>query len=335
VNDYLVSVLLGIIEGLTEFLPVSSTAHLRIAEGLLHISLTDGYWKMYSIVIQLGAIICLPVYFRERLVRFFLTFPRDKRGDRSILMHPLSLTCVAFVVTAIPAFLLSKVIGKLLESLTIMGGSLMIGGIVMWIVDVMNAGAAPNLQLHVAIPGAYVNPGGAFGIGDIEVGAKYRFMQESKKRPEVGIFPLLELPTGNSRMGLGNGQLWARLPLRVQKSYGLWTTYGGAGYQINRAPGMKDSMFAGWLVQRQTTKRLVLGAEIYHQEAQAIEARQTTFVDSGGYYNFSEKLSLLFMPGRTVTGEGHTVGYLGLYYTWGSRRPSSPSEQASRATRQL
>jgi undecaprenyl-diphosphatase len=140
-NDYLLSVLLGIIEGLTEFLPVSSTAHLRIAEGLLHISLTDGYWKMYSIVIQLGAIICLPVYFRERLVRFFLTFPRDKRGDRSILTHPLSLTCVAFVVTAIPAFLLSKVIGKHLESLTIMGGSLMIGGIVMWIVDVMNAGA--------------------------------------------------------------------------------------------------------------------------------------------------------------------------------------------------
>ena len=140
-NDYLLSVLLGIIEGLTEFLPVSSTAHLRIVEGLLHISLTDGYWKMYSIVIQLGAIICLPVYFRERLVKFFLTFPRDKRGDRSILTHPLSLTCVAFVVTAIPAFLLSKVIGKHLESLTIMGGSLMIGGIVMWIVDVMNAGA--------------------------------------------------------------------------------------------------------------------------------------------------------------------------------------------------
>jgi undecaprenyl-diphosphatase len=140
-NDYLISVLLGIIEGLTEFLPVSSTAHLRIAEGLLHISLTDGYWKMYSIVIQLGAISCLPIYFRARLVKFILAFPRNNRGDRSILMHPLSLTCVAFVVTAIPAFLLSKVIGKHLESLTIMGASLMIGGIVMWIVDVMNAGA--------------------------------------------------------------------------------------------------------------------------------------------------------------------------------------------------
>ena len=58
-NDYLLSVVLGIIEGLTEFLPVSSTAHLRIAEALFHLSLSDGYWKMYTIVIQLGAILCL------------------------------------------------------------------------------------------------------------------------------------------------------------------------------------------------------------------------------------------------------------------------------------
>lgn len=138
-NDYLLSVLLGIIEGLTEFLPVSSTAHLRITEALLHISLSSGYWKMYSIVIQLGAILCLPVYFRERIAKFLATFPKGERGDRTILTHPLSLTCIAFVVTAIPAFLLTKVIGKHLESLTIMGSSLVIGGIVMWIVDALNA----------------------------------------------------------------------------------------------------------------------------------------------------------------------------------------------------
>ena len=138
-NDYLLSVVLGIVEGLTEFLPVSSTAHLRISEALLHISLSDGYWKMYTIVIQLGAILCLPVYFRERIARFVSTFPRGERGDRNAFTHPLGLTVVAFVVTAIPAFLLTKVIGKHLESLTIMGTSLLVGGIVMWIVDAMNA----------------------------------------------------------------------------------------------------------------------------------------------------------------------------------------------------
>jgi undecaprenyl-diphosphatase len=138
-NDYLLSLVLGIVEGLTEFLPVSSTAHLRLSEALLHISLSDGYWKMYSIVIQLGAILCLPVYFRGRIAKFLSTFPRGERGDRTALTHPLGLVTIAFVVTAIPSFLLTKVIGKHLESLTIIGWSLLIGGIVMWIVDAINA----------------------------------------------------------------------------------------------------------------------------------------------------------------------------------------------------
>jgi len=138
-NDYLLSLVLGIVEGLTEFLPVSSTAHLRLSEALLHISLSDGYWKMYSIVIQLGAILCLPVYFRHRIAAFLSDFPRGERGDRTPLTHPLGLVTVAFVVTAIPSFLLTKVIGKHLENLYIIGWSLLIGGIVMWIVDAMNA----------------------------------------------------------------------------------------------------------------------------------------------------------------------------------------------------
>ena len=140
-NEYLLSVLLGIVEGLTEFLPVSSTAHLRLCEALFHIDLDSGYWKMYTIVIQLGAILVLPIYFRQRIAKFLSTFPRGERGDRTALTHPLGLTAIAFVVTAIPSFLLTKVIGKHLESLVIIGWSLLIGGIVMWIVDAMNARA--------------------------------------------------------------------------------------------------------------------------------------------------------------------------------------------------
>jgi len=147
-NDYVLSVVLGVIEGLTEFLPVSSTAHLRIAEALFHISLSDGYWKMYSIVIQLGAILCLPVYFRSRIAQFLSTFPRGENNDRTILTHPLSLVLIAFVVTAIPSYLLTKTIGKHLESMTIIGWSLLVGGIFMWIVD------AAKAKWEAAGPGA-------------------------------------------------------------------------------------------------------------------------------------------------------------------------------------
>ncbi len=145
-SDYLLSVILGIVEGLTEFIPVSSTAHLRIAEALLHLhyaqlSLESGYWKMYSIVIQLGAILTLPIYFRHRIAKFFSTFPRGERGERTILTHPLSLVMIAFVVTAIPSFLLVKVIGKHLESPYVIGTALLVGGIVMWFIDARNSKA--------------------------------------------------------------------------------------------------------------------------------------------------------------------------------------------------
>jgi undecaprenyl-diphosphatase len=134
-NDYLLSAFLGVIEGLTEFLPVSSTAHLRIAEAMLGLDLGSGYWKMFAIVIQLGAILTLPIYFWRRIAGFLATFPAGERGDRTLLNHPLSLTLIAFAVTAAPAYLLTKVIGKNLESLSLMAGSLIAGGVIMWVVD--------------------------------------------------------------------------------------------------------------------------------------------------------------------------------------------------------
>ena len=134
-NEFLLSILLGVVEGLTEFLPVSSTAHLRIVEALLQVDLHDAFWKMYTIVIQLGAILALPVYFWRRILTFLGTFPKGERGERTILTHPLSLTLIAFVVTAVPSWALTKQIGKNLESLWVMAAALFVGGVVMWVVD--------------------------------------------------------------------------------------------------------------------------------------------------------------------------------------------------------
>jgi undecaprenyl-diphosphatase len=151
-NSYALALLLGIVEGITEFLPVSSTAHLRIAEEYLGLSLSDPYWKMFSIVIQLGAILVLPIYFRARLWKFFTTFPHGEEGRSSVWEHPLTLTAVAWLVTAVPAFLLTKVIGKNLESLTVIGASLLIGGLVMWVVD--SAFGAPKMAVARSVGAA-------------------------------------------------------------------------------------------------------------------------------------------------------------------------------------
>jgi undecaprenyl-diphosphatase len=143
-NPYLQSVLLGIVEGLTEFLPVSSTAHLRIAEALMKIPLDDAYWAMYTIVIQLGAIFALTLLFLGRIVEFIRTFPRGENGDRTWLDHPITLTFVAFVFTSVPALLLRKMSEKHLSSLTAMALALLIGGIVMWVIDAWAARRDPD-----------------------------------------------------------------------------------------------------------------------------------------------------------------------------------------------
>ena len=153
-NDFPLSILLGIVEGLTEFLPVSSTGHLRILEALFHLNLGDSFWKMYTIVIQLGAILALPVYFWKRILEFLSTFPKGERGDRNFLTHPLSLTLIAFVVTALPSWALTKVIGKNLESLWVISIALLVGGIVMWIVDATSTRVRVTHMEEMSLPQA-------------------------------------------------------------------------------------------------------------------------------------------------------------------------------------
>jgi undecaprenyl-diphosphatase len=134
-STYIESIILGIVEGLTEFLPVSSTAHLRITEALMRIPMDDAYWRMYTIVIQFGAILALMLLFLERIVEFFRTFPEGDDGRHTWLSHPVTITMVAFVCTSVPALLLRKWSERNLGSITAMALALLIGGVVMWLVD--------------------------------------------------------------------------------------------------------------------------------------------------------------------------------------------------------
>jgi undecaprenyl-diphosphatase len=147
-NVYIQSVLLGIVEGLTEFLPVSSTAHLRITEALMHIPLDDAYWKMYTIVIQAGAIFALLLLYLERIAEFLHSFPKGESGDKTWFTHPISLTFFAFVCTSIPALLFKKWSDKNLGSLTVIAIAMLAGGIVMWVIDVWASRFEPTTN-HV------------------------------------------------------------------------------------------------------------------------------------------------------------------------------------------
>ena len=188
----------------------------------------------------------------------------------------------------------------------------------------VNYGVVPNVQLHLVVPPtiSFAPNGGPvnYGIGDTELGAKVRFVKETKWRPEVGIFPFFELPSGNADKGLGVGKTWYRMPLWIQKSWGPWTSYGGGGAAVVPQEGYTNYPFAGWLVQRQMNKKLMQGYELFGHGAEgeaATSTRASTMADLGGSYEFKEGFDLLFAAGRSVYGQPETYTYLALYWTWG------------------
>jgi hypothetical protein len=184
----------------------------------------------------------------------------------------------------------------------------------------LNYGILPNIQLHLIAPQANLSTSSAgwtSGYGDTELGIKYRFVQETDTLPQVGIFPMAELATGNSSHGLGNGRTWYRLPVWIQKSWGPWTTYGGGGAALNSAPGQRNSGFAGWLVQRDVGKYLTLGTELFWQGSDPTDGRSVVDANFGGYVKFTDDFNLLFSLGHSVSGSRNTVWYLGLYWTGG------------------
>lgn len=187
-----------------------------------------------------------------------------------------------------------------------------------------NWGAVPNVQIHCVFPfdinfapeHGPVN----WGPSDTELGVKYRFVKESKRRPEIGTFPFVELPTGRASRGLGVGSTWYRIPVWVQKSWGDWTSYGGAGRVLTNEPGYKSYTFAGWLLQKKINKHWTLGGEVFGHGAEGIAStvpESATMIDVGGYYFLTDNFEVLFCVGKSVAGEAETYSYLGLYWTWG------------------
>jgi len=184
----------------------------------------------------------------------------------------------------------------------------------------VNYGVIPDVQLHVLVPFALVRPNGgpsSYGIGDTEVGVKYRFIHETENIPQVGVFPLVHLPTGDKDRGLGSGEVPVFLPLWLQKSWGPWTTYGGGGYWINPGTDNKNFVQLGWEGQREISKTLTLGAEVFYFGKDAVDGRDRTGFNIGGIINLTEDHHILLSAGSDFAGDNRFSAYLGYQWTFG------------------
>ncbi len=198
----------------------------------------------------------------------------------------------------------------------------------------VNYGLARNVQVHTIVPMAYSKPTGMAGLwgpGDIELGVKFRFLEESKTRPQVGIFPLLEVPTGDDQRGLGSGQAQVFLPVWLQKSWGSWTSYGGGGYWVHPGPGNRDYWFGGWLLQKSITKRLAVGGELFASSSPAVGADGRSGFNLGLMYDIDESHHLLVSAGADLHAPDHGLVYAAYQWTFGPHDAASTPDAPSSA----
>ncbi len=197
-----------------------------------------------------------------------------------------------------------------------------------------NWGALPRLQLHAILPFGSINPSNnpvyapagagpsAFGLTDMELGAKVAFIKESPHFPQVGTFPMFEMPTGSYDRGLGVGKVYYKIPLWLQKNEGKWLFDGGAGYEVVPQTDYRNFVYSGFLVKREINERLELGAEAFFHGKEGLAAPQTqssTLIDVGGYYHFKSHPGeqFLFCYGHSIAGQTENYAYVGMYWTWG------------------
>lgn len=193
-----------------------------------------------------------------------------------------------------------------------------------------NWGALPRLQWHVIVPFGGIDPTdapagtshSAFGLTDMELGAKIAWIKETKYFPQIGSFTMFEMPTGSASRGLGLGHVSYRLPFWAYKKLGSWGLDGGAGYAVAPHTEQRSYFYGGFLVQRTMNQRLDLAVEVFSHAREGVVADQTrasTLIDAGGAYHFkSPGLQLLFAFGHSVAGQAESYAYLGLYKTWGN-----------------
>jgi undecaprenyl-diphosphatase len=136
--SYLDALVLGVVEGLTEFLPVSSTGHLTITEKALGLKVDDVGVTAYTAVIQLGAIVATFLYFWRDIVRLFLAWVNGLRSAQAREHHDYQLAW-AVVVGSIPVgivgFAAKDLISGPLRSLWVVAGALIVWSAAMWLAE--------------------------------------------------------------------------------------------------------------------------------------------------------------------------------------------------------
>ena len=170
--EILKSIFLGIVEGITEWLPISSTGHMIIVNEFLKLNVTDQFWSVYEVVIQLGAILAVIVLFLEKLLPFGFGKTKPERVSTWKLWLKIAIACVP---AAIIGFLLDDWLDAHLYNPITVASTLIIYGILFIVIE-------------------WINKNKRFRIESVDDLTPMTALK-------VGLFQLLSLIPGTSRSG--------------------------------------------------------------------------------------------------------------------------------------
>lgn len=209
--ELLKAAFLGLVEGITEWLPISSTGHMILVDEFIKLNVTEEFWNMFLVVIQLGAILAVCLLFFHELNPFSPKKGKDGRRATWSLWGKIVLGCIPAAVIGIP---LDDFMEEHLYSSVVVAAALIVYGIAFIVIESWRARRRSELSVAGALPGsrpagahfaASSAAGGAAGSaydGDSDFGAITSLDELSWKTAlGIGCFQVLSLIPGTSRSG--------------------------------------------------------------------------------------------------------------------------------------
>ena len=206
VIELLKSAFLGLVEGITEWLPISSTGHMILVDEFIKLNVTEEFWNMFLVVIQLGAILAVCVLFIRDLLPFGFGKTRQECRDTWSLWGKIIVGCLPAAIIGIP---LDDFMEEHLYNAWVVAAALIVYGVAFIVIERWRAKklaarvaeeAAANARpggAHFAVPAVAIEPtqGGDFGSITSLEDLSY------KTALGIGCFQVLSLIPGTSRSG--------------------------------------------------------------------------------------------------------------------------------------
>jgi len=163
-----------------------------------------------------------------------------------------------------------------------------------------NYGATPDIQLTATLPIGFDTAAQStnFSPTNVELAVKYRLLHQTDSGVDVALFPRIILPTASSYLGDPHSSVL--LPIWLQKDLGNWSAFGGGGCQLSGAGRSHDVCFYGGVLNRQLSKTLQIGLELYHQTADQVGTPASTNLGIGGRLDLNETYHLLGYIARDI-----------------------------------